>query len=148
MIFNLNIMEVNMKKQMGVTMIEIMVVVAIIGVLAAMIVPAVIGKDDQARVTAAKSDIMKISGALDMFKLDNYRYPTTDEGLEALHSKPSGAKNWAEGGYLKKAPQDPWKNDFEYYSPAESGPYEILSLGADGQEGGEGYAADLSSAEI
>lgn len=137
-----------MKKQVGFTMIEIMVVVAIIGVLAAMIVPAVMGKDDQARVTAATSDIMKISSALDMFKLDNYRYPTSDEGLEALVSKPSGAKNWSEGGYLKKTPVDPWKNEFEYYSPAESGPYEIISLGSDGQEGGEGYAADISSADL
>lgn len=136
------------KKQSGFTMIEIMVVVAILGILAAMIVPNIIGKDDKARVTTAKSDIKAISSALDMYKLDNYKYPTTEQGLEALVNKPENAKNWPEGGYLKKIPTDPWENPFVYVSPAEGAPYEITSYGSDGQEGGEGYAADISSKNL
>ncbi|HET8708081.1 MAG TPA: type II secretion system major pseudopilin GspG [Pseudomonadales bacterium] len=136
------------KAQTGFTMIEIMVVVAILGILAAMVVPSIIGKDDQARVARAKSDIKAISSALDMYKLDNYKYPTTEQGLEALVNKPENAKNWPEGGYLKKVPTDPWENPFVYVSPAEGAPYEIISYGSDGQEGGEGYAADISSKNL
>lgn len=136
------------KAQSGFTMIEIMVVVAILGILAAMVVPSIIGKDDQARVARTKSDIKAISSALDMYKLDNYKYPTTEQGLEALVNKPENAKNWPEGGYLKKVPNDPWDAPFVYVSPAEGAPYEISSYGSDGQEGGEGYAADISSKNL
>lgn len=134
--------------QTGFTMIEIMVVVAILGILAAMVVPSIIGKDDQARVARAKSDIKAVASALDMYKLDNYKYPTTEQGLEALVNKPESAKSWPEGGYLKKVPNDPWETPFVYISPAEGAPYEVISYGSDGQEGGEGYAADISSKNL
>jgi len=140
-------MKVQMKrKQSGMTLIEIMVVVAIIGVIMAMIVPAVVGKDDQARVGTAKSSIKSILNALDMYKLDNYSYPDEDQGIEALYQDPGDAKNWAKGGYLKKMPMDPWQNEYEYYFDGSSP--EVVCLGSDGKEGGDGYAADISSNDI
>lgn len=132
-----------MKKQSGFTLIEIMVVIAIIAGLVAMVAPNVIESADKARVDTAKADISILSQAMDMYKLDNFKYPTTDEGIEALTTKPSSAKNWKQGGYLKKSPQDPWGNEYQYI--AESGSFEIWSYGADGQEGGEGYDSDISS---
>ena len=131
--------------QSGFTLIEVMVVVAILAVIAAMVVPNIVGKDDQARVARVKSDLRSISAAVDMFKLEQYRYPSQDEGLTALVEKPDNAKNWPAGGYLRTVPVDPWDNPYIYIVPGSSGrPYEILSLGADGQEGGEEYAADIS----
>ena len=131
--------------QSGFTLIEVMVVVAILAVIAAMVVPNIVGKDDQARVARVKSDLRSISAAVDMFKLEQYRYPSQDEGLTALVEKPDNAKNWPAGGYLRTVPVDPWDNPYIYIVPGYSGrPYEILSLGADGQEGGEEYAADIS----
>lgn len=134
--------------QKGFTLIEIMVVVVIIGVLAALIVPSVLGRADEARVTAAKTDLQAIANALDLYKLDNYDYPSTDQGLDALVSRPSGqpeALNWNPDGYLKKLPKDPWKRDYIYISPGTHGAFDLYSLGADGREGGEGYAADILS---
>jgi len=134
--------------QSGFTMVEIMVVVAIIAVLAVMIVPQVTGRDDQAKVTRAKQDIRAISSALDLYKLDNSRYPTTDDGLQALVTAPSDAKNWSSGGYLKSLKKDPWGNDYIYLSPGTEAAYDIICLGADGQDGGEGSNADISSADL
>jgi general secretion pathway protein G len=128
----------------GFTLIEILVVLVIIGILAAMIAPNIIGRDDQARVTAAKSDLQAIGQALDLYKMDNFRYPGTDQGLDALVNKPADAKNWPASGYLKVAPKDPWGNDYVYVAPGSKGPYDLLSYGADGKEGGEGYDADIN----
>jgi general secretion pathway protein G len=135
-------------KQAGFTLIEVMVVLAIIGGMLALVASNVIGNAGEARIKTTKSQIKLIENALDLYKLDNYTYPTTDQGLEALITKPSGSpepKNWKSGGYLKgsKLPQDAWGGEFVYFY--ESGAYEILSLGADGQEGGEEELADISS---
>jgi general secretion pathway protein G len=137
--------------QRGFTLIEIMVVVVIIGILGALIVPSILGRADDARVTAVKTDLRAISNALDLYKLDNFTYPSTDQGLEALVSKPSGlpeAPSWNPDGYLKKLPKDPWKRDYFYISPGAQGPFDLYSLGADGKEGGEGSAADVLSFEL
>ena len=130
--------------QQGFTLIEVMIVVAILGILATLVVINVAGNTDKALVTGTKSDLQAISQALDLYKLDNYKYPSTEQGLEALVVKPDNARNWPEGGYLKKVPEDKWGNPFVYISPGSSGPYDLYSLGADGAEGGEGVAADLS----
>lgn len=134
--------------QRGLTLIEIMVVVAILGLLAAMIVPNVIGQGEQARVDLAKSNMASIASALDMFRLHNSRYPTTEEGLRALVERPSNARSWPEGGYLSRIPEDPWGNPYVYISPGTSGAYDLISLGADGVEGGEGVNADLNYNEL
>ena len=136
------------KAQKGLTLIEIMVVVAILGLLAAMIVPNVIGQGEQARVDLAKSNMASIASALDMFRLHNSRYPTTEEGLRGLVERPGSARSWPEGGYLSRIPEDPWGNDYVYISPGSSGPYDLISLGADGVEGGEGNNADLNYREL
>ncbi len=134
--------------QQGFTLIEVMIVVAILGVLATLVVVSVGGQDDKARQAAVKSDLQAISQALDLFKLDNFRYPTTDQGLEALVDKPDNARNWPDGGYLKKSPNDPWENPYVYISPGVDGPYDLYSMGADGAEGGEGPAADISIKDL
>lgn len=135
-----------MKKQSGFTLIEIMVVLAILAGLVAMVAPNIIGEAGAARVKTAKAEMANISQALDIYKLDNFTYPSTSQGLEALVSKPSGSpepKNYKAGGYMKKLPIDPWGNPYLYFS--KSGKYEIVSFGADGEEGGEGDAQDISS---
>jgi len=132
------------KSSQGFTLIEIMVVVVIIGILGALIIPNVIGRDDQARITAVRNDIRAVANALDMYKLDNFQYPSTEQGLEALVSKPSGfpePKNYNPNGYLKKIPTDPWGTPLVYIN--SGGKFELYSLGADAQEGGEGYDADV-----
>ncbi len=135
--------------QQGFTLIEIMVVVVIIGILAALIGPQIMSKPDQARVQAAKSQIASLSNALNLYRLDNHNYPSTEQGLEALVKQPSGfpeAKNWDPEGYFANVPEDPWGNPYIYLSPGqEERRYDIISLGADGQEGGEGVAADITS---
>ena len=134
--------------QQGFTLIEIMVVVVILGILAALVVPQVMGRPDQAKVTVAQNDIRAIGAALDMYKLDNQNYPSTQQGLEALVKKPTGnppAKNWNAEGYLKKLPVDPWGNTYLYLSPGTRGKIDLYSLGADGQEGGEGGDADIGN---
>lgn len=135
----------------GFTLIEVLVVVVIMGMLIGLIGPNVLGQVDKARVTTAKADLATLSQALDMYKLDNHFYPTTDQGLEALISKPTASpvpKNWNSQGYLKgsEIPKDPWEGDYVYLSPGEgSQPYELISLGADESVGGEGYSSDISS---
>jgi len=132
----------------GFTLIEIMVVIVILGVLAALVVPNILGRPDEARVTAATADIQAISNALDLYRLDNYSYPSTDQGLQALVSKPSGspeAKNWNSDGYLKKVPKDGWGNEYQYLSPGAHGKFDLYSFGSDGREGGEGLDQDIVS---
>jgi general secretion pathway protein G len=132
----------------GFTLIEIMVVVIIIGLLAAMIVPQFLGRVDDARITKAKSDIQAIEAALTMYKLDNFRYPTTEQGLAALVTKPNDptVRNWRAEGYLKRAVKDPWDNEFVYVFPGtRGGEFDLYSLGADSQEGGEGVNADVGN---
>jgi general secretion pathway protein G len=133
------------RAQRGFTLIEVMVVIVILGIMAALVVPNLAGRQDQAQVTAALSDLRALGNALEMYKLDNFRYPSTEQGLEALVEQPSGfpeAKNWKPGGYVRKLPEDPWGNPYRYIATDQG--FELYSLGADGQEGGEGYAADLS----
>ncbi len=134
--------------QRGFTLIEVMVVIVILGVLAALIVPKVMGRPDEARVVAAKQDIAAIGQALKLYKLDNRRYPTTEQGLQALVEKPSAAPqpdNWKTGGYLERLPKDPWNNPYQYLSPGVHGEFDVFSLGADGQTGGEGVDADIGN---
>lgn len=135
-----------MKKQTGFTLIELMVVLVILGIIIGLVVPNVTGRGDEARATAAATDIKTIGNALEMYRLHNSHYPATDQGLEALVSKPSGSpepKSWR-GPYLKQQPTDPWGNEYGYINDG-SAP-EIISYGADGKEGGEGVNADISSA--
>jgi len=132
----------------GFTLIEIMVVVVIIGLLAAVVVPQFLGRVDDAQKAKAKQDIQAIETALTMFKLDNFSYPSSEMGLRALVEKPTdGAiRNWREGGYLKRLNKDPWGNDYQYARPgSRGGDYEIYTLGADGQPDGEGNNADIGN---
>ena len=136
----------------GFTFIEIMVVVAILAILAALVVPRIMGRTDDAKRTAAKVQIRNIEGALQLYKLDNGVYPTTEQGLKALVEKPSVGvvpKKWKIGGYLPKLPEDPWGNPYKYLSPVQKGDYkveyEITSLGTDGEVGGEGVNADITN---
>ena len=131
----------------GVTLIEMMVVLVIIAVVAAMIVPNVIGRPDEARVTVARTDIRSIANALELYRLDNRTYPTTSQGLEALARRPVAPPepvSWPEGGYLPAVPVDPWGAAYAYRSPGDSGPFDLVSLGADGRPGGEGVDADIA----
>lgn len=130
----------------GFTLIELMVVLVIIGVLAALIVPNVLDRADDARVTAAKTDIANINQALKLYRLDNQRYPTAEQGLKALVTKPTSGpapQNWKP--YLEKLPNDPWGNPYQYLNPGVKGPIDIMSFGADGKAGGEGKDADIGS---
>jgi general secretion pathway protein G len=132
--------------QAGFTLIELMVVLVIIGVLAALIVPNVLDRADDARATAAKTDVNNLMQALKLYRLDNQRYPTGEQGLQALVSKPGagpGAPNWKP--YLEKLPNDPWGRPYQYLNPGVKGEIDVMSLGADGQAGGEGKNADVGS---
>ena len=132
--------------QRGFTLIELIVVLVIIGVLAALIVPNVIGAADEARVTAARTDVTNIMGALKRYRLDNQRYPTAEQGLAALINRPSSGPqpmNWKP--YLEKLPNDPWGNSYQYLNPGVRGEVDVMSFGADGQSGGEGNNADIGS---
>ena len=120
--------------QAGFTLIEILVVVVILGILGALVVPNIMGKPEEARMAKARSDIQALSTALDMYKLDNFDYPTTDQGLEALVTRPTGAPepaNWREGGYVKRLEKDPWGNSYQYLQPGEYGTVDIFSYGPD-----------------
>ncbi len=130
----------------GVTLIEMMIVLVIIGIVAAMVVPNVIGRPDQARVTVATTDLRTIAASLEMYRLDNRTYPNTAQGLAALAALPvelPHPTNWVAGGYLPIVPADPWGNPYVYRSPGESGAFDLLTLGADGTPGGSGADADL-----
>jgi general secretion pathway protein G len=130
----------------GFTLIELMVVLVIIGVLAALIVPNVLDRADDARVTAAKTDIANLTQALKLYKLDNQRYPSADQGLQALVAKPSvGSVPSAWRPYLDKLPQDPWGKPYQYLNPGIKSEIDVMSFGADGAPGGEGKNADLGS---
>jgi general secretion pathway protein G len=133
-------------KQVGFTLIELMVVLVIIGVLAALIVPNVLDRADDARVTAARTDISNLSQALKLYKLDNQRYPSSEQGLQALLVKPTSGpipSNWKP--YVEKLPNDPWGRAYLYINPGLKGEIDVLSFGADGQAGGEGKNADIGS---
>jgi len=134
------------KYQKGFTLIELMVVLVIIGVLAALIVPNVLDRADDARVSAAKTDVSNLMQSLKLYKLDNQRFPTAEQGLSALVSKPSTGPaplNWKP--YLDKLPNDPWGNPYQYLNPGIKSEVDVMSLGADGQVGGEGKNADIGS---
>jgi general secretion pathway protein G len=139
----------NNRRQDGFTLIEIMVVVIIIGILAAIVAPNVIGRVDDARITAAKSDIATIEGALKMYRLDNFSYPQTQQGLEALIVAPNdpSIKNWNPDGYIARLPKDPWGNAYQYLNPGSHGTVDIYSFGADGKPGGAEEAADIGNWE-
>ncbi|MEN6669845.1 type II secretion system major pseudopilin GspG [Psychrobacter sp. B38] len=131
--------------QSGFTLIEIMVVIVILAILAGLVVPKVVGQSDKARVKTTETALATVSNALDMYKVDNSRYPTTAQGLEALTTPPADAKNYPDGGYIKGGyPTDGWENEMQYVSPGSEGrPYDLFSLGADGQQGGEGQDTDI-----
>ena len=132
----------------GFTLIEIMVVVVILGILAALVLPNVMGRIGQAQSTKVNADIQGYETALSLFKLDNFRYPTTDQGLEALVKQPAdpSIRNWKEGGYIRSLKKDPWGFDYQYVFPGTHGTeYDIFTLGADGQPGGEGENADVGN---
>lgn len=139
----------SMTRARGFTLIEIMVVVIIIGLLAAVIVPSVVGKVGEARVAKAHQDIQALSTALTMFRLDNFKYPTSDQGLKALVQQPADPtiRNWRKGGYIQDGSlKDPWGNDYQYVYPGTHGhEYDLYSYGADGQEGGEDEDADIGN---
>lgn len=132
----------------GFTLIEVMVVIVILGILAALVVPRLLSRPDEARIVAAKQDIAVIGQALKLYRLDNQRYPTSEQGLQALTAKPEIAPappNWKTGGYIERLPKDPWGNGYVYVSPGLHGEIDVLSLGADGKSGGEGNDADIGS---
>jgi general secretion pathway protein G len=136
------------RNQRGFTLVEIMVVVVIIGILGALVVPKLLGRTGESRVTAARVDISTLMSALKLYKLDNQRYPSTEQGLQALIQKPTSgpsANGWKEGGYVERLPKDPWGNNYQYLSPGLHGEVDISSLGADGQPGGTGEDADVGS---
>ncbi len=136
------------KRISGFTLIEIMVVVVILGILAAIIVPKVMDRPDVARVVKAKQDIRALESALNLYKLDNFVYPSTDQGLQALVTQPSGdppAPNWKQGGYIDRLPVDPWGHPYQYLNPGVHGDIDIFSYGADGRPGGSGMNADIGN---
>ena len=147
-------LKINMKTNIhysGFTLIEVMVVIVILGVLAALIVPKVMSRPDEARIAAAKQDLGSIVQALKLYKLDNMRYPSTEQGLQALVKKPTTAPippNWKGNGYVEKMPKDPWGNPYQYLQPGLHGEIDVISLGADGAVGGEGSDADIGSWEL
>jgi len=135
----------------GFTLLEVMVVLVILSILAALVVPKIISRPDEARVVAAKQDIASLMQALNLYRLDNHRYPTTEQGLQALVTRPTTAPippNWKEGGYLDRLPKDPWGNPYQYLNPGVHGEIDVFSLGADGEPGGKGYNADIGSWEL
>ena len=137
-----------MKRQSAFTLIEILVVVAILGILAAIVVPRVMDRPDEAKRVAAKADIAAIVQSLKLYRLDNGLYPTTDQGLGALVQRPATPPvpaNWKQGGYLERLPRDPWGSDYQYLNPGVRGEIDVFSLGADRARGGEGSGADIGN---
>ena len=140
--------SVSSSRGRGFTLIEIMVVVVIMGVLAALVVPRLMGRTDDARILAARQDIATLMQALKLYRLDNQRYPSTEQGLQALVTRPTMAPvppNWKTGGYLDRLNRDPWGNPYQYLSPGTRGEVDIFSYGADGKPGGTGNDADIGS---
>jgi len=136
----------SVRKQRGFTLIELMVVLAIIGILASLVVPNILGRADDARMTAAKTDVGNLMQALKLYKLDNQRFPTAEQGLQALVTKPTTEPvptNW--NSYLDKLPTDPWGKPYQYLNPGLKSEVDVMSWGADGQTGGEGVNADIGS---
>ena len=138
---------ISKNRQQGFTLIEIMVVVIIIGILAAIVAPNVIGRVDDARITAAKADISAIEGALRLYRLDNFTYPETQHGLESLVTRPNDPtiKNWNPDGYIEKLGNDPWGNPYQYLNPGNHGTVDVYSFGADGKPDGQDNAADIGN---
>lgn len=136
----------------GFTLIEIVVVVVIIGLLAAMVAPRVMQRTDDAKIVRVENDIRAIEASLNLYKLDNFNYPSTEQGLQALVTQPLGApepKNWKQGGYLRSLPKDPWGNVYQYAIPGSSGTaFDLFSFGADGKLGGEEMSKDMSIADL
>ncbi|KTC88964.1 GspG family T2SS major pseudopilin variant LspG [Fluoribacter dumoffii] len=135
-----------MNRQKGFSLIEIMVVVVILGILASIVVPKIMGRPDEARKVKAKQDVLAIQNALDLYKLDNGNYPTTDQGLMALVEKPSSnpvPNNWKQ--YLKSLPKDPWGRDYLYLNPGQHGDVDVFTYGAEGQPGGTGINAEIGN---
>jgi general secretion pathway protein G len=145
---HLNVAAAPRRRAAGFTLIEIMVVVVILGILAALVLPNVMGRIGQAQATKVKHDIQGYETALSLFKLDNFKYPSTDQGLEALIKQPAdpSIRNWKEGGYIRKLTKDPWGNAYNYVYPGTHGTeYDIFTLGADAQPGGDGDNADVGN---
>ncbi|RWA47645.1 type II secretion system protein GspG [Cupriavidus sp. UYMSc13B] len=141
--------SVRARRARGFTLIEIMVVIVILGVLAALVVPKIMSRPDEARIVAARQDISSIMQALKLYRLDNSRYPTTEQGLTALVAKPTTEpvpNNWKGGGYLEKLPKDPWGHPYQYLNPGVR-EIDVFSFGADGQAGGNGNDADIGNWE-
>jgi len=136
--------------QLGFTLIEIMVVVVIIGILAALVGPRLFGQVDRARIEAAKAEISTIENAMKFYRLDNFAYPTTEQGIEALITKPNdpNIKNYPAGGYLERMPADPWGNPYLYLNPGNQGEIDVYTLGADGAPGGEENNADIGNWDL
>ncbi|WP_395377115.1 type II secretion system major pseudopilin GspG [Marinicella sp. W31] len=136
------------KNQHGFTLMEILIVVVILSILAITVVPQFLDEPDKARVVRAQQDIQSLNTALSMYKLDNFNYPSTSQGLQALVLKPGGqpdARNWKPGGYVQKLPDDPWGNPYQYLNPGNRAAVDIYSFGADGQPGGEGLDSDIGN---
>ena len=136
------------QRRNGFTLIEVLVVVMILGILAAIVVPQVMDRPDQTRRVAAKADVNAIVQALKLYRLDNGTYPSTDQGLQALVQRPTSnpvAPNWKQGGYLERLPKDPWGSDYQYLQPGVKGEIDVFSLGADRARGGEGNNADIGN---
>ena len=133
------------RRSRGFTLIEVMVVVVILSILAAVVVPRIMDNPDKARVVKAKQDIRVIKNQMDLYRLHNFRYPTTEQGMEALVQKPADAPHWQEGGYLDKLPKDPWGKPYQYLSPGQHGDIDIYSLGADGQNSNQCVRADIGN---
>ena len=139
-----------MKTPRGFTLIEVLVVVVILGILAALVVPRIMDRPDEAKRVAAKADVMAIVQALKLYRLDNGFYPSTEQGLAALVNRPATPPvpgNWKQGGYLERLPKDPWGSEYQYLAPGVRGEIDVFSLGADKARGGDGNAADIGNWE-
>ena len=141
-------MLIRVRGQRGFTLLEVMVVIVILGILAALVVPRIISRPDEARVIAAKQDIASLMQALKLYRLDNQRYPSTEQGLQALVAKPTSSPiplNWKQGGYVERLPNDPWGGTYQYLNPGVRGEIDVFSYGADAAPGGEGNDSDIGS---
>lgn len=138
------------RREAGFTLIEIMVVVVILGILAALVAPNVISRIDDAQINRAKQDIRAVESALHLYRLDNFKYPSTDQGLDALVNQPAdpSIRNWRQGGYLDKLPVDPWGAPYQYLYPGQNGEFDVFTLGADQQPGGDGINSDIGNWNI